>query len=166
MWYNNWVFDHFGTIHLRRRQIFKIFDPYPLRRQIFTTICRQFWPIFDPSPQKNCRRLKWMVPFLLHYQNTRQQSRNIKEKNYKTKLFVTKGGFFSKSEIRLSNLPISQKKFQKTILSLSSNKLFTDMGGNFKFFSFWNNFLGDWEIWKTNLTFWKKGTFKQSLISN
>ena len=38
-----------GTIHLRRRQF-------------FTTIRQQIWQIFDPSPPKHYRRLKWMVP--------------------------------------------------------------------------------------------------------
>ena len=52
-----------GIIHLRRRQIFTIFDPYPPSRwQFFTTVFRQIWPIFDPFPPKQCRRLKWMVP--------------------------------------------------------------------------------------------------------
>ena len=53
-----------GTIHLRRRQIFTIFDPYPPLASVgsfFTTIRRQIWPIFDPSPPTNCRCLKWMV---------------------------------------------------------------------------------------------------------
>ena len=51
------------TIHLRCRQIFHDFLPLPpYRRQFFTTIRRQIWQIFDPSPPKTCRRLKWMVP--------------------------------------------------------------------------------------------------------
>ena len=38
-----------GTIHLRRRQIFTIFDPYPPPvGSFFTTIHRQLLPIFDP----------------------------------------------------------------------------------------------------------------------
>ena len=40
------------TIHLRPRQIFTIFDPYPLRRHFFTTIRRQIWQIIDPPPPK------------------------------------------------------------------------------------------------------------------
>ena len=36
--------------------------PTPYRRQFFSTIRRQIWQIFDPSPPKACRRLKWMVP--------------------------------------------------------------------------------------------------------
>ena len=53
-----------GTIHLRRRQFFYNFRPLPpLRRQFFTTIRRQIWQIFNPSPPKKCRRLKWMVPY-------------------------------------------------------------------------------------------------------
>ena len=31
--------------------------PLPLHWQFFTTIRRQIWPIFDPSPPKKCRRL-------------------------------------------------------------------------------------------------------------
>ena len=52
-----------GTIHLRRRQIFTIFDPYPTTvGSFFTTSRRQIWPIFDPYPPlKKCRRLQWMV---------------------------------------------------------------------------------------------------------
>ena len=65
-----------GTIHLRRRQIFTIFDPYPptigilakcLWRRFFilmycdlSTIGNQEGP---PYPPKTCRRLKWMVPY-------------------------------------------------------------------------------------------------------
>ena len=42
---------HLGTIHLRRQQIFHDFWPLPpYRRQFFTTIRRQIWQIFDPSP--------------------------------------------------------------------------------------------------------------------
>ena len=33
--------------------------PTPYRRQFFTTIRQQIWQIFDPSPPKKCRRLKW-----------------------------------------------------------------------------------------------------------
>ena len=36
--------------------------PTPYRRQVFTTIHRQIWQIFDPFPPKQCRRLKWIVP--------------------------------------------------------------------------------------------------------
>ena len=36
---------------------------------------------------------------------------------------------------------------------------------NFKFrIVFWNIFFGDWEIWKTNRTFWKKATFSSGKI--
>ena len=84
--------------------------------------------------------------------------------------FSVKGGFFSESEIRFSNLRISQKNYSKKIpWAWNLNKLFTDMGGNFKFQAqdsfFGIIFLGDWEIWKTNLTFWKKGTFNVGAIA-
>ena len=50
-------------IHLRRRQIFMIFDPYPPPPAVFfTTIRQQILPIFDTFPPKECRHLKWMVP--------------------------------------------------------------------------------------------------------
>ena len=44
--------------------VFTIFDVYPSLPfgSFFTTICWQIWQIFDPSPPKNCQRLKWMVP--------------------------------------------------------------------------------------------------------
>ena len=45
-----------GTIHLRRRQIFTIVD------SLLLLSVRQIWQIFDPYPLKNCRRVKWMVP--------------------------------------------------------------------------------------------------------
>ena len=46
---------------------------------------------------------------------------------------LPKGGFFSESEIRSSNLPIFQKKYSKKLSwSWNLNKLFADMGGNFK----------------------------------
>jgi hypothetical protein len=31
---------------------------------------------------------------------------------------------------------------------------------------FWSNFLGDWEIWKTNLTFWKKAPLPSIISCN
>ena len=47
----------YGTIHLRRRQFFHDFWPLPpYRRQFFTTIRRQIWQIFDPSPTEKCQR--------------------------------------------------------------------------------------------------------------
>ena len=60
------------TIHLRRWQIFAIFDPYPPTIGI-PAKCLWFlilmycdlWTIGTwghPSPPKTCRRLKWMVP--------------------------------------------------------------------------------------------------------
>ena len=59
------MFD-IGTIPLRRRQNFTIFDPYPPTvGSFFTTIRQQIWQIFDPCPPKGCRHLKWMVPILL-----------------------------------------------------------------------------------------------------
>ena len=39
-----------ATFHLRRRQIFTIFDPYPPLSAFFTTFRQQIWQIFDPSP--------------------------------------------------------------------------------------------------------------------
>ena len=46
----------------------------------------------------------------------------------------SKGGFFSESEIRFSNLPIFQKNYSKKLSwAWNLDKLFTDMGGNFKF---------------------------------
>ena len=64
----------FGTIHLRRRQIFTIFDPYPptigipakcLWRGFFILIYCDLLTIGTwghPFPPKTCWRLKWMVP--------------------------------------------------------------------------------------------------------
>ena len=40
----------------------KFLTPTPLPSAVFSTIRRQIWQIFDPSPPKTCRRLKWMVP--------------------------------------------------------------------------------------------------------
>ena len=49
-------------------------------------------------------------------------------------ILILKGGFFSESEIRFSNLPISKKNYNKKLSwAWNLNKLFTDMGGNFKF---------------------------------
>ena len=67
-------FTLFGTIHLRRRQIFTIFDPYPptigipakcLWRGFLILMYCDLWTIGTwghPSPPKTCWRLKWMVP--------------------------------------------------------------------------------------------------------
>ena len=47
---------------------------------------------------------------------------------------IIKGGFFSESKIRFSNLPISQKHYsKKRSWAWNLNKLFTDMGRSFKF---------------------------------
>ena len=57
---------YIGTIHLRRWQIFTIFDPYlpSFLQQFFTTICWQIQQMFEPSPPTKCRHLKWMVPYI------------------------------------------------------------------------------------------------------
>ena len=78
---------------------------------------------------------------------------------------VPKDGFFSEIAIRFLNL--TKKIFQKTILTLkfkipahNSSMLWVGIL-NFKFrIVFWNIFFGDWEIWKTNYTFWKNPTFR------
>ena len=66
-----------GTIHLRRRQIFTLFWPLPpYHRQFFTTIRRQIWQIFDPSPLKNTEILNaWSngyqnITWYLHLNDT------------------------------------------------------------------------------------------------
>ena len=65
-----------GTIRLRRRQIFTIFDPHPptigipakclWRRFLILMYCDLLtigtWG--HPSPPKTCWRLKWMVPIV------------------------------------------------------------------------------------------------------
>ena len=54
---------------------------------------------------------------------------------YFKELRLLKVPFLSENEIRFSNLPANLSKilFQKTILSLSLNLLFTIIGGKFKF---------------------------------
>ena len=64
------------TIHLRRRQIFTIFDPYPPTIGIpAKCLWRGFLILMycdlltigiwgHPSPPKTCWRLKWMVPIM------------------------------------------------------------------------------------------------------
>ena len=69
----------------------------------------------------------------------------------------TKGGFFSESAIRFSNLQTSKKIFWKNypdypILCLLAGFL------NFNFRIVFRNIFY-LEIWKTNCTFWKKATF-------
>ena len=65
-----------GTIHLRCRQIFTIYDPYPptigipakcLWRGFFILMYCDLLTIGTwghPFPPKTCWRLKWMVPYL------------------------------------------------------------------------------------------------------
>ena len=50
------------TIHLRRRQIFMIFDPYPPPSTVFYYYPSANLANLRPLPPKKCRRLKWMVP--------------------------------------------------------------------------------------------------------
>ena len=45
----------YGTIHLRRRQIFTLFWPLP-------PTVGKFGKFLTPPPPRACRRLKWMVP--------------------------------------------------------------------------------------------------------
>ena len=59
---------------------------------------------------------------------------NANEKHSFLKKFGFKGGFFSESEIRFSNLPISQKNYSKKLSwAWNLNILFTNMGRYFKF---------------------------------
>ena len=67
----------------------------------------------------------------------------------------TKGAFFSESEIRFSNFPISQKNYSKKLSwAWNLNKLFTDMGGNFQFQA-QDSFL--------EYFFWKIGKFEKRI---
>ena len=67
-----------------------------------------------------------------------------------------KVGFFSESAIRFSNLPISPQKYTKS-LSWTWNLKFSPITVNSLYeFQTQVSDLGSWEIWKTNLTFWKK----------
>ena len=84
-------------------------------------------------------------------------------------LCTAKGGFFQKVQWNFFRFPnIKNKIFQKAILSLKfkfpTNNSKVLLAGNLNFklrIVFWNIFLGDWEIWETNLTFWKKNTFSR-----
>ena len=57
------VFFPLGYPFKTSANLWQFLTPTPLLRQFFTTIRRQIWPIFDPSPPKKCRRLKWMLPY-------------------------------------------------------------------------------------------------------
>ena len=60
-----WLCFELGTIHLRRRQTFTIFDPYSLHRQFFNIICGQFWHSFDPYPLINVNILnEWSLTYV------------------------------------------------------------------------------------------------------
>ena len=67
----------------------------------------------------------------------------------------SKSGFFTESEIRFSNLPISHKNYYKKLSwAWNLNKLFTAWILNFKLrIGFWNIFL-----------FWKKDPFSKVLV--
>jgi hypothetical protein len=84
----------------------------------------------------------------------------------KTRLRITqifKGAFYLESQIRFQNLPISQKNYSKK-LSWAWNLKFPPISvKNSAQDSFFEFFLGDSEILKTNLTFWKKITFSYGL---
>ena len=58
------VMNCLGTMHLRRRQIFTIFYPYPPPSALFLLlfIRRQIRPIFDPSPLRNTDVLNGWSP--------------------------------------------------------------------------------------------------------
>ena len=57
-WITHWVFDFpLGTIHLRRRQIFTIFDPYPPPIGI-----RRHFSKMTPSPPKKTSALGKFAP--------------------------------------------------------------------------------------------------------
>ena len=40
----------------------RLLTPSPQYSQFFSTICQQFWPIFDTSPPTNDRHHLWMAP--------------------------------------------------------------------------------------------------------
>ena len=79
-----------------------------------------------------------------------------------------KGGFFSESEIRFSNLQIFKINYSKS-LSSTWNLKFPPITVNnlFKFQAQDSDlefFFGDLEIWKTNHTFWNKATFRSQIL--
>ena len=70
--YNTFCISHVRDHPLKTSANFHDFWPLPpYRRQFFTTIRRQIREIFNPSPPKRCRRLKWMVPYRLWSFKTR-----------------------------------------------------------------------------------------------
>ena len=109
IWFSYSVSAHnrnfvFGTIHLRRRQIFTIFDPYPptigvpakcLWRGFLILMYCDLLTISTwghPSPPKTCWRLKWMVPFCKYF-NSRQHRLKVRksQKQFLLKLHCSKG---------------------------------------------------------------------------
>ena len=74
--------------------------------------------------------------------------------------------FFRKCDSFLNSPNLQKKNSKKTILRLKFKFPaihFTVIGGKFKFqvqdSYFEYSLLGDWKIWKTHCTFWKKSTF-------
>ena len=99
-------------------------------------------------------RFKGPIPvFLYLYSNI------LKVSKIWSKILCIKGGFFSESAIRFSNLQISKKKNIPKKLSWTWNLNFPPKTLYCYWRVIWNIFFGDLEIWKTNLTFWKKATF-------
>ena len=107
------IYFSLGTIHLRRRQIFHDFWPLPhYRRQFFTTIHRQIWQSFDPSPPEKCRRLKWMVPY--HERVIGKQSINLKSSKTKNPNYAKK---LHPRALSQTTLAISETAFSKKLYS-------------------------------------------------
>ena len=82
------------------------------------------------------------------------------------KFDFTKGGFFSESEIRSSNLQISKMNYSKSLSwTWILNKLLTLLGGKFKFQAQDSNLEFLLEIGQTRCTFWKNATFNKNMTT-
>ena len=126
----NWCFQNalaLGTIHLRRRQILTIFDPYPPTIGIpAKCLWRGFLILMycdlliigtwgHPSPPATCWRLKWMVPYAYLYIKPCLQIGSVLEYLFKWYFFTIR----CFKTVLWPSLTICHPKFLKKPISTS-----------------------------------------------
>ena len=78
----------------------RFLTPTPYRRQFFSTICRQIWQIFDPSPPRACRRLK--LPNLNCFASTMLKCRlRFRQRSDDFQRYLSSGHFSMKDEHKI-----------------------------------------------------------------
>ena len=98
---------------LKTSSIFQCFDPCPPPSNVFYCKGSKIWPIFDPLPTTNSRRLKWMVPYEKIIEKI--HTTYFLSRHYKKKIGKVLTNFIDNSEEYGCPLPCTSRTYQPVL---------------------------------------------------